>query len=454
MAKSIVHLSSSLKDRAMAFLNPVFIAAIAGELGFTWRKTPLALPNLVAWFARQILGGNLSMPELARLADSGFTPEAFCIARGKLPIVLLRQLLQRICELAGSADGRWKGHRLWHTDGTGISMPDTPQLQRRFGQSGQQKPGCGFPTAHVLCLFDVATGLLRDCIISPLRTHDLADVGKLHGLLAKGDILIADRAFESFVHLAMLIGAGIHAIFPAHQKRQINFRHKRRRMSRGKPASGRRSHKPPLFDREVIRKCASRDQIVRWRKPVQKPRWMPQEDFDALPETIDVRELRREVVMDDGHRLQVTLITTLLDEQRYPAGELLVVLKARWGVEINLRHLKTTMKMNVLRSKTVAGVERELWMYAIVYNAVRLVMLEAAARQRRSVDRISFADALYWVRHGDLSLPLPALALVPHRPGRVEPRLRKRRNDSFGLLTKPRQQTRKAARRQRSRYKI
>ena len=440
MANSIVHVSPSLKDRAMAFLNPLFIATVARELGFKWRETPLALPNLLAWFARQILGGNLSMPELSRLAGSTFTPEAFCIARGKLPISLLRHLLHRICDLAEAPEGRWKGHRLWHMDGTGISMPDTPQLQKRFGQSGQQKPGCGFPTAHVLCLFDVSTGMLRDCILSPLRTHDMADAGKLHGCLGKGDILIADRAFESFVHLAMLIEAGIHAIFPAHQKRQIDFRCKRRRRSRGKPVSRGHRSKPPLFDREVIRKCSSRDQIVRWRRPVNKPDWISQEQFDALPQTIDVRELRREVVMDDGAKVELTLITTLLDEQRYPAEELLVVLKARWGVEVNLRHLKTTMKMDVLRSKTCEGVERELWMYAIAYNAVRLVMLEAAAQQQADVNRLSFADALYWVRHGDLSLPLPVLALVPHRPGRVEPRLKKRRNDKYGRLTKPRQQ--------------
>ncbi|HWH70589.1 MAG TPA: IS4 family transposase [Candidatus Sulfotelmatobacter sp.] len=456
MASSIAQLPLSLKQKAAAFLNPVFIATVARPLGFTWRNTPLALPHLVAFFARQILGGNLSMPELARRAGSAFTPEAFCIARGKLPITLLRHLLQRIGEAAGAAEGRWKGHRLWHMDGTGISMPDTPALQKRFGQSGQQKPGCGFPTSHVLCLFDVASGLLQDCIPSPLRTHDMADAGRLHPYLAPGDILIADRAFESFVHLAMLIRAGIHAILPAHQKRRIDFRRKRRRRSRGKPPTRRckSGRKPPLYDREVIRKCDSRDQIVRWRRPVDKPDWISQEEFDSLPETITVRELRRCVVMDDGCRLEITLITTLLEEKRYLAEELLAVLKARWGVEVNLRHLKTTMKMNILRSKTVAGIEREIWMYAIVYNAVRLVMLEAAAKQQTAVERLSFADALYWVRHGDLALPVPKLSLVLHRPGRVEPRLLKRRRDQYGRLTKPRQQMRKASRRRRSRYKI
>lgn len=453
MARSIAYLPPSLKDKALAFLQPAFIATIAASLGFSWRNTILALPNLVAFFARQIAGGNLSMPELARKAGSIFTPEAFCTARGKLPIGLLRGLLERLCELgpehlSSAGQGLWKGHRLWHMDGSGISMPDTPELQKRFGQSGQQKPGCGFPVAHVLCLFDAASGLLRDMIVSPLRTHDMADASKLHKHFQKGDILIADRAFESFVHLALLLAAGLHAILPAHQGRQVDFRRKRRTRKRrkGKSPASRRSgrSKPPLYDREVLRKCGPLDQIVRWRKPVGKPKWMTREAFDALPQTIEVRELRRLVLFPDGRRRQITLVTTLTDERRYPPEDLVQVLKGRWSVEVNLRHLKTTMKMDVLRSKTAAGVERELWMYVIVYNAVRLVMLEAAVRQGVTADRISFADALYWVRYGDLSQPLPPLCVIPHRPDRVEPRVRKRRNDKYKLLTRPRNQMRKA----------
>lgn len=333
-------------------------------------------------------------------------------------------------------------------DGTGISMPDTPELQKHFGQSGQQKPGCGFPVAHVLCLFDATRGLLRDAIVSPLRTHDMADAGKLHQYLNKGDILIADRAFENFVHLALLLAAGLHAILPAHQKRQIDFRSRRRRRTRNKSARkptrgrGAANGKRPLYDREVLRKCGHRDQIVRWRKPTSKPRWMKPKAFDALPRTIDVRELRRVVMFPDGRKREITLITTLTDEKRYPAEDLIQVLKGRWQVEVNLRHLKTTMKMNVLRSQTVAGVEKELWMYLIVYNAVRLVMLEAAGKQQVALGRISFADALYWVRHGDLTQELPRLQIVPYRPDRVEPRAKKRRNDAYVLMTRPRPQMR------------
>ncbi len=452
MARSIVEVLPGLKAKALAFFSPAFIATLASEACLTWRNTPLCLPNLITWFARQILEGNLSMPALARLAGSQFTPEAFCTARGKLPVLFLRKMLRQLCQLNNPQTGLWKGHRLWHMDGTGISMPDTPALQRHFGQSGQQKRGCGFPCAHLLCLFDAATGLLQDCVIAPLRTHDMAKAHQLHQHLDSEDVLVGDRSFESFAHIAMLLCRGIHAIFPAHQKRKVDFRCRRRRKTRNKrqPPSG----KTVLYDRQVLRKCGRRDQIVRWLKPVNHPRWISPKAYAALPQMITVRELRRDVRMDDGSRFTVTLITTLLDPDCYPADDLIAVLRARWGVELNLRHLKRTMNMHVLRSKTVAGIERELWMFAIVYNAVRLVMLEAAARQRQSPDRMSFADALYWVRHGDLEQPVPELAVVPYRPNRIEPRLRKRRNDSFGLLSKPRHVMRRATRRLRSRYKI
>jgi hypothetical protein len=126
-----------------------------------------------------------------------------------------------------------------------------------------------------------------------------------------------------------------------------------------------------------------------------------------------------------------------LDEKLYLAEELLDVLKDRWAVEVNLRHLKTTMNMEVLRSMTAAGIEKELWMFLIAYNLVRMIMLEAADRQAVEVRRISFADALYWVRHGDLSREMPELLLVPERPGRIEPRAVKRRPKSYDLLTRP-----------------
>lgn len=437
MSRAVVR----LKDDVQRFLGVAFVAGVACELGLCWRATVLALPNLVAWFARQVLGGNLSMPELSRLAGSIFTPEAYCTARSRLPLGLLRELLKRV-RAAGEHPVQaaryllWKGHRLWHMDGSTFSMPDTPDLQQAFGQPGQQRHACGFPVAHILCLFEAASGLIQDCILSPLRTHDIAKASQLHPHLCAGDILIADRAFESFAHAALLLGQGLHLIMPIHQKRKADFRRCERRGGK----HGRR------IERQRIRRCGRRDQIVRWLKPQWKPRWMTHEQHNALPQSIDMREIKREVRLPTGLRKTMVLVTTLLDEKRYAAEELLDMLKDRWAVEVNLRHLKTTMKMDVLRSKTAEGIERELWMFLIVYNMVRLIMLEASARQHVSVRRVSFADAMYWLRHGDLSRSMPALLVVPLRPSRLEPRAVKRRPKPYVWLTRPREVFRKSLR--------
>jgi hypothetical protein len=435
---------AQLKGDVQKFLNVAFVGQVARELGLDWRQTVLALPNLVACFARQILGANLSMPEVSRLAGSIFTPEAYCTARGRLPMLLLRELLQRVCRLGDRAmqaadDLLWKGHRLWHMDGSTFSMPDTPDLQAAFGQPGGQRKACGFPVAHILCLFDAGTGLIRDCILSPLRTHDMAKAALLHPNLRSGDIVIADRAFESFTHAALLLGQGLHLIFPMHQMRRADFRRAQRRRGKG---GGR-------IERQRVRRCGRLDQILRWLKPQQRPKWMTQAHYDALPQTIELREIRREVRLPTGQRQTILLVTSLLDEQLYPAEELVEVLKDRWAVEVNLRHLKTTIKMEVLRSKTAEGIEKELWMFLIVYNLVRLIMLEASARQRVPVGRISFADTLYWLRHGDLSRPMPKLQVVPERPGRIEPRAVKRRPKQYARLSRPRAVLRKSLQQRR-----
>jgi hypothetical protein len=441
MAGSIAGAVARLKDDVAQFLSVEFIARLAGELGLCWRRTPLALPQVVAWFARQILGGNLSMPELARRAGSVFTPEAYCTARGRLPVALLQVMLRRLCALGtqqvvGTAQRLWKGHRLWLMDGSSFSMPDTPALQTHFGQPGAQKKGCGFPVAHLLCLFDAASGLIQECILSPLRTGEMTHVGQIHPQLRPGDILIADRAYESFVHLALLLGRGMHLLVPVHQRRKVDFVRKDRR--RGKRLQ--------RIERQRVRRCGRCDQIVQWLKPPRPPVWLSQAQYDALPETIEVRELKRTVRLATGRMQTIVLITTLLDPAVYPAEELVTLLQDRWAVEVNLRHLKTTMGMDVLRSQSVAGIEKELWMFLIVYNLVRLILLEASERQGVSVRRISFADGLYWVRHGDLAQELPVLQVLPERPGRIEPRALKRRPKPYDHLNRPRDVMRKALR--------
>jgi hypothetical protein len=154
---------------------------------------------------------------------------------------------------------------------------------------------------------------------------------------------------------------------------------------------------------------------------------MTQEQFDALPASVTVREVRRTVRRKGFRPITVTVITTLLDEQKYPAEQLIKLRMSRWGVEVDLRHLKTTMGMELLHCESVEGVKKELTVFQIVYNLVRVVMMEGARRQQVGVERISFADALAWVRHAQADDELPDLVVNPHRPDRIEPRAVKRR---------------------------
>ena len=136
-------------------------------------------------------------------------------------------------------------------------------------------------------------------------------------------------------------------------------------------------------------------------------------------------------------------MTTLLDAERYSLSRLAELFRNRWEIETNFRHLKTTMKMDVLKCKTVDGVLRELHVFALIYNMVRQVMLEAACRQRVDVRRISFIDALRWLQSAEPGDDLVKLVVNPHRPNRLEPRVRKRRPKPYPLMTKPRRQLKK-----------
>jgi len=167
------------------------------------------------------------------------------------------------------------------------------------------------------------------------------------------------------------------------------------------------------------------------------------DESDALPGSIVVREVRQTVRRKGFRPVTVTVITTLPDEKKYPADELVKLRMSRWGVETDLRHLKTTMKMDVLRCELVEGVKKEVAVFQIVYNLVRAVMMEASGRQQVGVDRISFADALGWVRHARPGDELPDLVVNPYRPGRVEPRAVKRRPKEYDRLTKPRKELQK-----------
>lgn len=187
----------------------------------------------------------------------------------------------------------------------------------------------------------------------------------------------------------------------------------------------------------MVRALGREDQIVEYFKPPRKPDWMSDQQWEQLPDSIPVREIRRTVKRHGFRPITVTIVTTLLDPQLYPADELIELRLTRWMVETNIRHLKLTLGMDILKCKTLDGVRKERLVFLLVYNLIRVLMLNAAQRQGVNVNRVSFADTLAWLRHGDLNAPAN-LKINPLRPGRLEPRALKRPQKQFPYMTQPR----------------
>jgi hypothetical protein len=191
-----------------------------------------------------------------------------------------------------------------------------------------------------------------------------------------------------------------------------------------------------------LRRLGRNDQLVAYVKR-ERPVWMSVADYAALPKSLKVRELRYTIRRRGCRTRTITLMTTLLDPKRCPAAELAALYRRRWQVETNLRHLKQTLKMDVLRCQSVDGVEKEVLIYALVYNLVRTVMCEAAHRQGVPVSRVSFIDAIRWLSRAIDHRTELKLRLNSDRPGRNEPRVVKRRRKHFASMNRPRSQYRK-----------
>jgi hypothetical protein len=202
------------------------IQSVCREVGRRFRERLLDPVATIHLFVLQVLHGNCAVARLKDFTNRVFSDAAYCKARRRLPLAVLRGLLERVGRALQPTlgdHGRWRGHRTFHVDGSSFSMPDKPALQSAFGQPGAQQPGCGFAVAHMLALFHAGSGFLIQVLAAPLRTHDLSQTGRLHPELRPGDLLVGDRAFGSFAHFALLVGRHLHALFRAHQRQVISF---------------------------------------------------------------------------------------------------------------------------------------------------------------------------------------------------------------------------------------
>lgn len=433
------------QDGGSDLLRPDPINQLARQQGHVFRDTALTPGNTLRLFVQQVAHGNIACSAVHHLAGGDFSDSAWCQARARLPVELIRAVHQRLIDHArreldltddvGPDTHRWRTHRVFVVDGTNDSMPDTPELRAHYGVPSGCREGLGFPTSHLLMLMDHRSGLLIDCVDSPLTTSDMSQTPPMHAHLDEGDILLGDVAFSGWGHLALLLQANLHAVMPVHHKRIIDFTPGRKHAHPRKGKSTGRAGKPRS---RVVRALGKDDQLVEYFKPVNQPAWMSDGHWSSLPESIMVREVRRAVRRHGFRPLVVTIVTTLLDPEQYPADDLIELRLTRWMVETNIRHLKITLGMDVLKCKTLEGVGKERLVFLLVYNLIRMMMLRAARRQGINVTRLSFADTLAWLRHGDLSDWPPTLKVNPLRTGRLEPRVIKRQKKEFPYMTKPR----------------
>jgi len=447
---SISEALDRIKGQVTDAVPSALIERLCRDLGHRWRDRDLGPVVTTHLFLQQILHGNTAVAHLRRLSGLGFTASAYCQARARLPLQLLQRLQQAVTDGwhrhgADRPGTRWRGHRVFLLDGSSFSMPDTDQLREHFGQPSGQAVGCGFPVAHLMALFDARRGYLIKASVRPLETHDMSQAAAMHAALAAGDVLVGDRAFASFAHLALCQGRGVHGLFRAHQRQIVDFRPGRAHVPPGSSASGQAGTPRSRW----LRRLGRRDQLVEYFKPKERPGWLAPEQYAALPESLVVREVRYKIRRPGRRTREVTLVTTLLDAEAYPAAALARLYGLRWSVETNLRHLKQTMKMDVLHCQSVAGVEKELAVFVLIYNLVRRVMEEAGRRQKVPAERISFVDALRWLQEARPGDVLPKLEVNPERPGRVQPRVRKRRPKEYPLMTRPRSELRQALLQQR-----
>ena len=340
-------------------------------------------------------------------------------------------------DLDAQVDRRWlwKGRRVCLFDGTTVSMPDTPENQAAYPLAYNQAPGTSFAIARIGAVISLSCGAILDlgiCRYAGKGQGEVSLLRRLWDVLRPGDVLLGDRLMSGWVGMHLLKQRGVDTVSRLSAHRRADFR------------KGTRLGKD--------------DHLVRWKKPTSI-RSVDRQTYNALPDAITVREVRFRVEQPGFRTRSVVVVTTLLDPEQASKEELASLYRARWNNELDLRSIKSTLQMDMLRCKTPELVRKEIWTHVLAYNLIRTVMAQAAARQDVPPRSISFKATLQtWRRSGRCSrwgrprrrrparlyqelLEAIAVHRVADRPDRFEPRVKKRRKNYYGWLTKPRAET-------------
>jgi IS4 transposase len=432
-----------------AVLEAQHIAELCQAVGHRWRNCFWSPAVVIITFLRQVLLPDCSCRQTVAftLADPALArkrwkrpdadPSAYSQARQRLPLALYERLARGVARQLDQPDRRWHGHRVRVVDGSSVSMPDTPELQEVFPQPSSQAPGCGFPVARLLAIFCWHTGACLELVNDALGIGELTLLQRVLDFFGPGDLLLADRLYGNYAEVARLRARGAQVVARVNRARHLDLR------------KGRRLGK---HDRQMV-----------WQCPRHVRRVPGATGADALPETLTVRVVRVTTECRRAFRQrQIDIVTTLLDPCAYPAEALGELYRERWLAELSLRSFKTTLGMDVLRCRSPQMIRKELAVFHLTYNLIRVLMRQAARRHGLDPQQLSFAGTRqrllaylpHWTaaRTARAQQQLFATLLtdiaddpLPFRPDRHEPRAIKRRRKSYPYLVHARHQAQKTA---------
>jgi putative transposase len=359
----------------------------------------------------------------------------YCRARAKLCEAAVREVAMEVAtEMEQQADARWlwKGHSSKLIDGFTFTMPDTEKNQSAYPSPKSQRKGVGLPIARAVVILSMATACAMDLALGPYagkETGETALLRQLLGSFAAGDVAVADRFYCSFMMIASLLQQGVQTCARMHQRRHVDFRRGRR--------------------------LGKYDHLILWTKP-SRPEWMDQETYDAIPDQLEMREIRYNVVEPGFRSETITIATTLTDADKYSKEDLAELYGFRWNSELDIRSIKDSLNLAHVRCKSPEMVRREVWTTLLGYNLIRTTAAAAALLHDKQPRQISFTSTCqfvlaFWMpmccgliapraleAHCRTMLERISECEVANRPGRLEPRVLKRRRHGYKLMQKPR----------------
>jgi hypothetical protein len=440
-----------LQQEGLPFADVLSAAGLEGalrEVPSRW-KDRIFTPLITLWvFLGQVLNADQSCrAAVARLiahrASQGLEPcssatGAYCQARRRLPerfFAAVARLVGRNLDERVDRRRLWKGRRVYLFDGSTVSMPDTPENRAEYPLAYNQVPGTSFAPARIGAIISLSCGAILDpgvCRYAGKGQGEVSLLRQLWDVLRPGDALLGDRLMSGWVGMHLLKRRGVDTVSRLSAHRYADFR-KGTRLGKG-------------------------DHIVRWQKP-SSIRSVDRATYNALPDSITVREVRFRVEQPGFRTRSVVVVTTILDPVQASKEELASLYRARWNNELDLRSIKVTLQMDMLRCKTPEPARKEIWAHVLAYNLIRTVMAQAAAGEGVPPRSISFKATLQVLEAfrpviaaqagrgaGHLAalyeqlLRAIAVHRVADRPGRFEPRMTRKGPRGYEDLKGPRKE--------------